>query len=181
VNGFAGGGIYFIVAPYNDQAEQIANITHGQTFEKILKDGYKVTAALLKVSGVTFAFNKADGETCYSDNCTLTPRAGFKAGGAGGAIYALGADKLMPSTVIIDGITTFENLSAHNDDKQKAELVFRDVDKVVVKAGTYVIHNSNKRVLSLISVADADLTASPTMLVKRAAGLVNEDNSHVKP
>jgi hypothetical protein len=136
VDGFAGGGIYFITAAYDDNAEKMAEITHGTTFEQILKQGYKCTSVDLKVSNVIFGSNAAGGETCCDDMCTLSPKAGFKACGAGGAIYALESlkDFGFPVTVLLDGIGVIENLSAHNEDKQKSDLVFRNITKLIVKS-----------------------------------------------
>jgi hypothetical protein len=182
VNGFAGGGIYFIVAAFNEAAEQVAKIIHDQTFEHILKQGYKVTESSLKMSNVAISFNRAEGETCYEDTCTLSPRTGFKAGGAGGALYVLGGPNEFgfPLTAFLENVSVVENLSAHRDDKQKSEMVFRNIDKLVLKGCTAVVQGSNKFALSLLSVKDADLTASPVLVSMRRAGAVFEEKSNVK-
>jgi hypothetical protein len=183
VGGFAGGAIYFITAAYDENAERLAKITHGKTFEDILKQGYKVTSVELKVTNVSIANNVAEGETCYNDVCTLSPRAGFKAGGAGGAIYALESlkDFKLPATVTIDGVRVVENKSSHNDDNQKAELVFRNVTRLVVKGDHVAMHPGNKFAFSLIDVHDADMTGSPDYAKLKGQGLVHESGSHVKP
>jgi hypothetical protein len=183
VGGFAGGGIYFLTAAYDEKAEILADLTHGTTFEKILKQGYKVTSVQLKLTKVSFASNEASGETCYQDACSLSPRNGFKAGGAGGAIYALESlkDFGLPVTVTLDGVAAIENLSTHNEDKQKADLVFRNLTKLIVKNDNLAKHPSNKFVMSLMSVHDADLTGSPKFPDRRKQGLVFEEKSNVNP
>jgi hypothetical protein len=182
-NGFAGGGVYFITAAYDQKAEKVAEITHGQTFDNILKQGYKVTSAALTIKNVTFAGNKAEGETCYSDVCTVSPRTGFKAGGAGGAIYALGSltDFNFPATVTLVGIRVSGNKSSHIDDNQKADLVFRNLRSLVVSDDFVILDASNKFAFSLIDVEDADMTASRDYAQLKAKGLVHESGSKVKP
>jgi hypothetical protein len=182
VNGFAGGGIYFIVAAFDKNAERAAEATHGETFDDILKNGYKFRTATLSLSKVIIAHNKAEGETCFDAACTLSPQAGFKAAGAGGAIYALGSASMgIPINVVLNDVSAVENLSTHVENRQKSELVFREVDKLVIKGGAVVMHPKNNFALSLISVADADLTASPNLLDKKAKGQVFEEKSSVKP
>jgi predicted outer membrane repeat protein len=182
-SGFAGGGIYFISAAYDDKAEKLAEITHGTTFEKILKQGYGVTSAQLKLSNVIIAHNQAVGETCYSDTCTLSPRTGFKAGGAGGGIYALESlkDFKFPITVTLEHVRVFENGPGHEEDRQKADVVCRNLTKLVMTDTTINKHPSTKYAASLISVRDADLTASPQIVALRKGGEVYEESSSVKP
>jgi hypothetical protein len=182
VSGFAGGGLYFITAAFSENAEKVADITHGHTFEDILKKGYGITSVQLTLAGVVFQNNSATGETCTEKTCSLSPRTGFTRRGAGGAIYVLESEEglKIPVTVVLTNVQIIQNEAGHKDDEQKADLVVRNVTKLSVKDTSIVPHASNKFAASFIKVDDGDLTASPKFAVLRAQGRISESGSTLK-
>lgn len=182
VTGFAGGGIYFITAAYDENAERVAQLTHGTTFESILKNGYGCTSVQLKITGTVFANNAASGETCNKDACTLSPRAGFEQRTAGGAIYVLESvkDFKVPVTVLLANVKFLENLATHVEDKQKSDLVFRNIAKLVATGTAVVPHRFNKFAASFIDVRDGDVTGSPAFAALKAAGKIFESGGSMK-
>jgi hypothetical protein len=182
VTGFAGGGIYFITAAYGKQAEKVAELTHGHTFDNIFKKGYGVNSVQLRVTDVTFFNNTASGETCNVEVCSLSPRTGFEPRGAGGAIYVLESteDFNVPVTVQLENVKFVENLSAHKEDKQKADLVVRNVTKLVSKGGALMMHPSNKFAASFIDVHDGDVSGSPQFRTRKSEGKIFESGSNMQ-
>jgi predicted outer membrane repeat protein len=182
VTGFAGGGLYFITAAFSKMAETLADLTHGYTFEKILKNGYGVTSVELKLADVVFMNNNATGETCNAKVCSLSPKSGFESRGAGGAIYALESlDKFnVPVTVSLNKVVVVANLSQHVEDRQRADLVVRNVTKLTISGTSISPHGSNKYAASFIDVDDGDLSSSPQFNTAKANGKIFESGGSIK-
>lgn len=176
VHGFAGGGVYFVTAAYDSNAERVAELIYGKTFERILKTDYGFRSARLLIKGVSILDNVADGMTCYADSCVPASGAGMQAGGAGGAVYALESSDLeIPCSVTLDGVHFRENKSGHRDPKQQSEFVVRSVSKLRVTLDRGTKHASNRFTYTLLQVKHVDASGSEAFAAAKAAGHVHEE------
>jgi hypothetical protein len=178
-HGFAGGGVYFITTGYNKDAEEGAKLSHGETFEDILKNANKFNVKsflLLVKNGTKITNNRTPDETFYPDPDNKPLK-----GGAGCAIYALESGPTKSSTVLglpvtidLQDCTIQNNQSEHRDDQQKAEMVIRGVSLFKLAGESITMHPQNKFLYSLFGVKSKDVSKSTTFTAGKAAGTVLE-------
>jgi predicted outer membrane repeat protein/parallel beta-helix repeat protein len=175
-HGFAGAGLYFITTGYDENAERGAKLSHGETFEDILKSPAKFNfkKCVLLVKGTIIFENRTPADTFYGE-----PENKRLKGGAGAGIYVLEhmGSKVakpvgIPIEVVIDGSTIQGNKSEHRDDEQKAEMVFRAVSSLKLVGETVVKHPDNKFLYSLFKVKAKDMAGSTTFAAGVSGGTV---------
>jgi predicted outer membrane repeat protein len=175
-HGFAGGGLYFITAGYNAQAERGAKLSHGETFDDILKNRNKFNVSSFQLvirNGTRITNNRTPDETFYEDQGKLVK------GGAGCGIYVLLSSATkdspalgLPISVVLDGSFVLNNQSEHRDDEQKAEIVIRGATSVSFSGETIVKHPANKFLYSFFKVKSKDMSKSTTFAAGLATGVV---------
>jgi predicted outer membrane repeat protein len=176
-HGFAGGGVYFIAAGYNSNAEQAAQLSHGETFEDILKNPRKFnfrSMALVIKNGTLIANNRTPDDTFYGDPLNKRLK-----GGAGCGLYVLQSVATndspalgLPMSLVIDSSSILTNQSEHRDDEQKAEIVVRGDVSVKFTKEVIVKHPANKFLYSFFGVKSKDMSTSTTFVAGVAAGTV---------
>jgi len=174
-HGFAGGAIYFITAKYNKNAEKVARWVKGYTFDYIFKKKYLVSSVECKISHCQFIGNSTPGETCYAANCDPGTKKGYKAGGAGGAIYLLQNKAFgIPVTAELKSLKFNKNPSSYRNPDYRSELTAFNIELFSITSSVINSHPSNSYDMSLVSLVDKSYQKSSVYGASKAKSKIYE-------